>query len=154
MKRILIYIVILAAVLAVRLERTDVGKLRPVQTVSVYRDGASYVIATDTGDKGKGKTVADALKDLKQTAPAVIYLDTAQFLLTGKNADDAVENLRPYFSKSVELYSFRGEADLELASKYLAVHGNGPQLKRWNPGEKLPVLVCSGDQIKLIEKTK
>ena len=154
MKRILIYIGILAAVLLVPLERTDVGKLRPVQTVSVYRDGASYVIATDTGDKGKGETVLEALNDLKQTTPAVIYLDTAQFLLTGKNAEDAVVDLRRYFSKSVELYSFRGEPDLELVSKYLAVHGNGPRLKQWDPGEKLPVLACSGEQIRLIEKAK
>ena len=147
MKRILIYIGILAAVLLVPLERTDVGKLRPVQTVAVYREEDLYTIATDTGDKGSGKTVADALKDLKQTTPAVIYLDTAQFLLAGKNTEEAVEQLRPCFRKSVEVYSFRGEADLKLVSEYLMVHGSGPKLKQWNLGEKLPVLVCSGQQI-------
>ena len=154
MKRILIYIAILLAVVLVPLERTDVGELRPVQTVAVYRDGKAYVIATDTGDQGEGKTVPDALTDLKQKTPAVIYLDTAQFLLTGKDADDAVEELRQHFRSSVELYSFRGDADLEAVSKYLTVHGNGPKLKRWHPGGKLPVLVCAGEQIKLVENTK
>ena len=147
MKRILIYIGILVAVLLVPLERTDVGKLRPVQTVAVYLNEDLYTIATDTGDKGSGKTVADALNNLKLTTSAVIYLDTAQFLLAGKNTDEAIERLRPYFHKSVEVYSFRGEADLELMSKYLSVHGNGPKLKHWKIGEKLPVLVCSGEQI-------
>lgn len=153
MKRILIYIGILAAVLLIPLERTDVGQLRPVQTVSVYREENAYVIATDTGDKGSGKTVADAFNDLKQTTPAVIYLDTAQFLLMGKNADDAAEDLRQYFSNSVELYSFRGDADLAVVSKYLSVHGNGPQLKYWESSEKLPVLVCEGEEIRLVENS-
>lgn len=138
----------------VPLERTDVGKLRPVQTVAIYRDGKSYVIATDTGDKGKGKTVAEALTDLKSTTPAVIYLDTAQYLLAGKNAEAAVNELRQHFKKSVELYSFRGDADLTVVSKYLSVHGNGPQLKEWNEGDKLPVLACSGEQIKLVKSSK
>ena len=147
MKRILIYIGILTAVLLVPLECTDVGKLRPVQTVSVFCDGDSYTIAADTGDQGSGTTAMEALNDLKQTTPAIIYLDTAQFLLVGKNADAAVEQLRPFFRKSVEVYSFRGEANLELVSKYLSVHGNGPKLKDWDFGEKLPVLACSGAQI-------
>ena len=153
MKRILIYIVILLAVVLVPLERADVGKLRPVQTVAVYRDGNIYTIATDTGDKGEGETAADALADLKRTTPAIIYLDTAQFLLTGKNAVDAVEELRQYFCDDVEIYSFRGDAELVEVSKYLSVHGNGPKLKCWNIGKKLPILACSGSKIELIKNS-
>ena len=153
MKRILIYIIVLLAVILVPLNRTDVGKLRPVQTVAVYFDGADCVIATDTGDEGRGETAEQALSDLKATTPAIIYLDTAQYLLVGKNSMDAIEALRSHFSGSVELYSFRGDADLTAASKYLSVHGNGPALKCWKNGEKLPVLQCSGAEIKTLKKT-
>ena len=117
------------------------------KVMNAYRGFERSLGVILSGDKGIGKTVADALKNLKLATPAVIYLDTAQFLLVGKNADEAVEQLRPFFRKSVEVYSFRGETDLEVVSKYLSVHGNGPKLKDWNFGEKLPVLVCSGEQI-------
>lgn len=152
MKRILIYIGILTAVLLIPLERADVGKLRPVQTVSIYREGDSYTIATDTGDKGSGKSALEALNDLKKTTPAVIYLDTAQFLLVGKNVEKAVEQLRHCFHDSVELYSFRGEADLAAVSKYLEIHGKGPKLKQWNLWKKLPILWCFDEQIKTAKK--
>ena len=76
MKRWLLYIVLFAAAIIIPVNGTDVGKLHPVQAVSVgYQDG-QVVLKTDTGEMGIGETPELALENLKQTAPAIIYLDT------------------------------------------------------------------------------
>ena len=154
MKRILIYIVILLAVLRIPLDYTDVGKLRPVETVAISREGGDYVITTDTGDQGKGATPEEALTDLVQTTPAVVYLDTARYLLLAKDATNVAENLRQIFRGTVQLYSYRGEVDMETVSKYLSVHGDGPILKSWNADKKLPVLLCADKQMRLSKRTE
>ena len=50
MKRVVIYILALAAALLVPLRGTDVGKLQPVGLVQLYKEGETVVIVTDTGD--------------------------------------------------------------------------------------------------------
>ena len=49
MKRIVVYILSLAAAMMVPLEGTDVGKLHPVELVQIYKEGDLVVIVTDTG---------------------------------------------------------------------------------------------------------
>ena len=51
MKRVIIYIGILAALIAAPVEQMEVGKLVPVQVVSVYKEGNAYVLETDTQNK-------------------------------------------------------------------------------------------------------
>lgn len=140
MKRLLLYVLILAAVLAVPVKRVDVAKLQPVQTVAVYRHGRYYVIETDTGDMGQGTDPVAAYENLEKTTSGVIYLDTADYLLVTEGTTSAVEALRIYLKDTVELYRFLGSPDLKEVSKFLPVHGKGPKLKTWNEGVKLPVL--------------
>ena len=140
MKRIAIYIAILLLVATIPVKRTDIGKLRPVQTVMLYRQENDVVIKTDTGDKGVGTGALEALENLKQTTPAVIYLDTADFLLVSEDALDALQLLRDTFRGSVELYLFSGDIDPSEASKYLQIHGDGLRLKRWNGQTDLQIL--------------
>lgn len=149
MIRWILYGLILAVVLTVPLERTDVAKLQPVQTVCVYCDESGFVVKTDTGDEGRGETIQTALKDLQETTPAVVYLDTADFVLFAKNAESAIEDMRGVLKGSVEVYTFEGDPDLKDASKYLEIHGNGPVLKSVNKGAKLPFLECKNGRMKL-----
>jgi hypothetical protein len=67
MKRIGIYIVIMAILLLVPIKGADMGKLRPIEVVFVYRSGEQIVLETDMGDRGVGATGADALQNLKDT---------------------------------------------------------------------------------------
>lgn len=150
MKKIILYVLILIAVLIVPVERTDVGKLRPVQSVAVFGRDGLVVIETDTGDKGSGENALAALDDLKRTTPAVIYLDTAEYLLVTENTEGAVEHLRAHLKDSVELYHYVGEPKLEEVTKYLEIHGNAPLLKEWTEGQQLPVLDCREERIKIM----
>lgn len=147
MKRLLIYSVILAAVLLVPVERSDVGKLRPIQTVAVFHDGTQFVIETDTEDTGRGEALQQAFINLIETAPADIYLDTADFLLVDVTAETKIDELSGVLKDSVRLYRFTGDPDLQQASKYLSVHDGGIKMKNWKNGAVLPVLHCNGGQM-------
>ncbi len=153
MKRIVIYVLILGLVLLIPLERTDVGDLQPVQTVAIFRNEDGYLIQTDTGDEGRGADSMQALQNLEDTTPGVIYLDTAQFLLVSESATPSIESLRQYLRESVQLFRVVGTPDLETASKFLSVHGDGPKLEHWSEGGSLPVLDCRSERMKLIENS-
>lgn len=150
MKKIILYVLILIAVLLVPVERTDVGRLRPVQSVAVFGEDGAVVIETDTGDRGSGENALAALDDLKRTTPAVIYLDTAEYLLVTKDMEDAVEHLRAHLKDTVELYHYIGTPKLEDVTQYLEIHGDAPSLKQWREGQQLPVLDCREERIKIM----
>ena len=147
MIRWMLYVAILIALLLVPLKQADVAKLQPVQTVCVYYNEIDYVIKTDTGAEGRGVGIIEALADLVETTPAVVYLDTADFVLLSPNAQVAIEQLRGVLKDSVELYFYEGEPDLKEVSKYLEIHGKGTVLKMWKNGVKVPVLECQNSRI-------
>ena len=149
MKRSFLYMLVLAVILVLPARSTDVGKLRPVQTVAVYRNQESCIIKTDTEDIGNGTTIIEALEDLKSTTPAVLYLDTAQYLLV--NDKTLIEELRPYLKRSVCLYGFIGDPPMETVSKYLSAQPDSVKLGKWKDGEIVPVLDCTKDRIKMLK---
>lgn len=150
MKRIVLYCLLLIGVLLVPVQRLDIATLRPVQTVAVILVENGYCVATDTGDLGTGKDLESALDDLKQTTPGVIYLDTADFLLVGKGAEEEASKLKPQMAKSVQVYRLIGRPDLKEVSEYLQVHGSGKPIEDWWPEVNLPVLDGSGERLKLL----
>ena len=135
--RLLIYIVILGLMLLAPVERTDVAKLLPIEAVAVYMDGDAVVLETDTEDKGRGDSVADALKNLKDVTPAVVYLDTAEYLLVSKDAVAYVDALRKVLKPSVKVCICDARGNVKYVEKHLEVHGDTVPLRDWkNNGEK------------------
>ena len=143
MKRILLYVLILAAVLVLPTKGMDVGKLQPVQTIAVFRKGERWVIKTDTEDVGVGASVEAAFENLMETTPAVICLDAADYLLVQNDTLTAIDVLRPKLKGSILLYQYIGNPDLKDVSKYLSVHGENTKLKHWSRSEELPILDCT-----------
>ena len=150
MKRCLIYILIMIAVLSVPLERTDVADLHPVQTVALYQTSTGYRIETDTKDAGEGETVSQAFNDLKRTTPGVIYLDTADYFVVSKSAEKAIDEMRQFLKKGVQICYFAGQVDLLAVSEFLSVQDRIPYLRDWKPGDPLPVLDCSTERLKFL----
>ena len=140
MKRILLYALILALVQIAPVKRTDIAKLRPVEVIALYNTGNGVRIATDTGDFGVGEDALTALDHLRRTSPAVIYLDTAEYLLVASGAEEALESLRDVLKPSVKLCRILQQIDLQAAAEYLDVHGDLPSLRCWEAGQKLPAL--------------
>ena len=153
MKRVFLYIVILITVLLIPVKRTDVGKLQPVQTIAIYKEGERYVIRTDTDDVGYGQNLQEAVDDLIATTPAVIYLDTAEYLLLDEASETEIESLRSVLKPSISLYHTEDKPDLRNVSKFLSVNDKGPKLKSWKKGVVLPELVAKNNRLVLVEKT-
>lgn len=130
-------------------ERTDVAQLRPVEVIAIYKTGNAVMLVTDTEDVGIGSSAAEALENMRSTSPAVIYLDTAEFLLVETAAEDEVDTLRRELKSSVRICGVVGEADLKSAAQYLPVHDNLPALQSWRAGDLLPVLHTENDRLKI-----
>lgn len=135
--RKVLYVVILLLLMAAPVEKLDVAHLEPVEVVHLGKKGNIITMTTDTGAKGQGRTVSEALADLKENTPAVVYLDTARYLLVSEAALDAVEESRSWLKGSVQL-CLAEEPNMEIAANYLETHGNLPTLEHWSEADKLP----------------
>lgn len=131
--RMALYIVILSLLLFVPVERLDVARLEPVQTVAIYTEPGAVHLETDTGNAGRGDNVDAALEDLEETTPGVIYLDTAEYLLVSKDAVSHVNDLRQYLSPRVKVSMWDGDGSIADAAKYLGIRDDLPELRAWDP---------------------
>lgn len=131
--RRLIYLLILISLFSTPVEREDVAKLLPIRAVAVYMDGDAVVLETDTEHLGRGSDCLQALENLQATTPAVVYLDTAEFLLISPNATHCTEQLRSFLKPAVKVCVCEAAGKVEYTAEYLDVHGNLPKLKDWKP---------------------
>ena len=137
MKRLLLYMCALALVLLAD-RGTDIGSLRPVELVQLKEWNGLLILETDTGDRGWGLTVEQAVGKLKETTPGQIYLDTADFLLLEEGMEKYLLQLSEYLKKNSRMIYASAGVDLQEAAAYLQVHKPSKCIKEWgNPAEKL-----------------
>ena len=153
MKRIVLYMAILALLTLSPVKSADIGTLRPVEVVLVYPQEDTIVLATDTEDTGQGVDVLAALENLKATTPGTIYLDTAEYLLVVEGAEDAAEQLKSVLKRSVRVCMADSAVDLKAAAEYLPVHGDLLRLKNWKTEDKIPRLKAVGKRFLLTENS-
>jgi len=127
--RVLLYICILALLPFAPVERLDVAKLEPVQTVAVSLEAGEIIIQTDTQNRGQGQSVKEAVQNLESNTPGVIYLDTAQYLLLTKEAISYCRELQIYMKPFVRVSLWDGKGNVEEAAKFLEVRSDLPRLK-------------------------
>lgn len=146
------YILALGAALLFPVERSDVGKLQPIEVVCLYIKDGYTVIETDTGDIGKGATVSMALEDLKNTTPGIVYLDTAEYLLIGDNAEELVPEIGQYLKKNVKLCGAQSGIDPAKAAPFLDVHNPEITLRMWKQGMDTDYLTEENESLRLVKK--
>lgn len=129
--RKIIYAAILGLLFLAPVKRLDVANLQPVQTVAIYTEPGSVVLQTDTQNVGRGATVTEAVANLEENTPGVIYLDTAEYLLISKDAESYVDALRQYLKPSVKVSSWQTGEGIENAAKFLSEEKNLVSLKKW-----------------------
>ena len=125
--KLIVYLLILALMLAAPVDRLDIAKLEPVESVAVYTHRGQCCLKTDTGAQGSGATATQALADMKEKTAAVIYLDTAQYLLIGKGAEEEARELLPALKPGIKQAQYRG-GDVKEETRYLAAHQ-----EKWKP---------------------
>lgn len=121
MRRIL-YVLMIALSFFAPVKRLDIAKLLPVEAVAVCRIDDKVKLITDLENTGFGADVMEALADLKNSTAAVVYLDTAEFLMVGEGADNDAAQLLPYLKKSIVIGAYNG-GDVRKEARYLDVHG-------------------------------
>lgn len=129
--RKVLYVLLLVPLLFVPLNRVDVAKLLPIEAVAVYMDGAKVVLETDTEHIGTGDTAEQALESLKKNTSAVVYLDTAAYLLVSEDAVTQVDSLRSHLKPSVRVCVCDAKGKVKDTAEYLSVHQKLPKLKAW-----------------------
>ncbi len=122
--RKIIYAAVLIGLLFAPVQRLDVAKLEPVQTVALYMEEQQLVLETDTGNKGKGKNLANAIKDLEEKTPGVIYLDTAQYLLVTEETEALLQSLDEYLQQDVKVSKWDGKSSVKSAAQYLRIRND------------------------------
>lgn len=129
--RKIIYAVILGLLFLAPVKRLDVANLQPVQTVAIYTEPGFVVLQTDIQNVGRGATVTEAVANLEENTPGVVYLDTAEYLLISKDAESYVDALRQYLKPSVKVSSWQTGEGIENAAKFLSEEKNLVSLKKW-----------------------
>lgn len=124
MRRGIWYGLLLAVALAAPVERTDLGKLKPVEVIELSCNSEIISLRTDTEDVGSGDTVLQALEDMKATADGIIYLDTVQYLLIGPEGESYLPELASYLRSTVRIYRTEELLDLQKVAAFLRVHGS------------------------------
>ncbi|MDO5153925.1 MAG: hypothetical protein Q4D50_11305 [Eubacteriales bacterium] len=146
--------IILAAAAAVVLmspsrKETDVGELLPVELLYIYKEESGIWVQTDTGDLGIGADLQSALKDLKETAPGKIFLDTADYLIITKETVDLLPQLWGILRPSTEV-CLGINADTQAAA-FLSAHKPGVTLNDIRSGGRfLPTLIRTGERYYLV----
>lgn len=153
MRRMIVYLGILAAVFWAGDSGTDIGMLIPVETVFIQKQGDDIVIQTDSGDKGTGATMRQAAEDLKEKAHGTIYLDTADYLILNGEAEVLLPQLQNNQKQEVSLCRTEGEIDVEKAIPFLRAHTPTLKLSDWSSGMTLPRLEEAEGSFKIKTKT-
>lgn len=151
MKRLL-YGVILATVLLIPNQGTDVGKLIPVEVIAVSESENGVTVRTDTEDTGAGATLAEAFRDLEDTAPGMIYLDTAEYLIIETGSEELLGELNGYLKKSIRVCKGAEELPLTGVADYLSAHQPDRKLGKIEEYSQIPELREENGRYLLLEK--
>ena len=144
MKRWGVYLVLIAAVSFLNIEPfsgTDIAKLAPVEVVWLERQDNLVYLETDTGEQGRGETLQQALTDMKKSAPATVFLETADYLILKQGCEALLAEAYGHFRPNCMLCIAEKKPDLEDIVSFLRAHEPGTTLRQWRVTEmELPVL--------------
>lgn len=125
---------------------TDVGELLPVEVLLVEKEAGQYAITTDTGNFARGDSLKAAMDTLRNTAPGVIFLDTADYVLLTEETLSCIDALQGFVRPGTKVYTVEGEADPEKLGDFLRAHGPDTPLYRIIKEAKMvPKLRLEGD---------
>ena len=122
----------------VPLQRIEIANLKPIEAIWINNDMEFVKIETDTGDLGFGKTIEEAVDDLKKNSTGIIYLDTAKFVFADEMSNGELIAFKPFVKRNVRLCIWSGEGSFADAVQYADAHDIGVRYKDWEQGSNLP----------------
>lgn len=149
MKRMLLFAGLIAVTSFLGLmpfEGTDVGKLHPVEVMVVSCVEELIVFETDTGVRGIGKTVDEAIEDLKCASTGMIFLDTVNYVLVHNDVEYMIDLLYGHLRPACQVYTFAGDGKWRNLARYLESHPSNVTLLEHRQGMRdVPGLVIRGE---------
>ena len=155
MKKWLYYALVLAAIPVLSFGGfggQDIGKLSPVQVLTVRTAGEQVQLQTDTADLGSGDDIRNAVRNMNEIASARVFLDTADYLLLGPGGELWLPQLREYLRPSCKLCYVTGEVDLGQVAAFLQLHEPKLTLAQYEAGERgLSCLISNEGRLQLVQ---
>ena len=108
MKRMVLYVLLIAAVFLAPVRRVRISELEPVEALLVKREGQYLSLMTDTGRAGTGPDISRAIQNLQKNTPKQVYLKTVRNVMISGNGEKDLDALRPYLKKQVKIHYQEG----------------------------------------------
>ena len=144
MKRWICYVAALALLGVSPFHRLDISRLAPVETVWLGQQGGLVCIETDQGYFGSGEDVASALENLNATASAIVFLETADYVILESGMERCLIQAERIFRPSCMLCIADQMPDLKAATDFLQIHEPAVTLRQWNVQQcSLPRLIAT-----------
>lgn len=154
MRRWMIYVAAAAVAIALKPgDMKDVGVLIPVELLYINREAGFIRAETDTGDVGTGRSLEEALKNLTDSAPGQIFLETADYLIVTERAAYLLPQLAQVLRPAAEV-CIGVNADAQ-AAPFLKAHPSRVTMKDIKAGwREIPVLIRSKERYHFGENWK
>ena len=108
----------------------DVGKLEPVELVLIEGTETGIHLKTETGARGTGGNLAEAVEDLRKGASAEVFLESADKILIRGDVERYWPEIWALLRPDCLVCEVKTEIDLASAAEYLSVHPSGQTLGR------------------------
>lgn len=128
MKKLLLAAAVLLAFAALPSPGTELGQLHPVSVLLVDREERQVTVRTDTGQLGTGETLTAALRELRETTPGHIFLDTAAYLVLQGQAKSLLPELQQLLRPGVRVCTADDPTDAEQLADFLKTHSPNVRL--------------------------
>lgn len=125
---------------------TELGELHPVSILLVQTQGKTVQLLTDTQDFGEGETLDAALKNLEDTTPGHLFLDTVEYLILTEQTQYLIPQLQQLLRPGVAVCAAENDLNLEGLPEYLKTHGPETVLRDADERTLLQKLTCSEER--------
>lgn len=140
LRRWIIYLIVIL-VSSTSFRGTDIAKLAPVEVVWLSENDGEVYLETDTGDSGKGENVRAAYNNMKASAPGMIFLETADYLILQNGDEHLIAEIYDLLRPTCKVCSAQRIPDMETVASFLSAHKPDLVLRQYRVGqEALPAL--------------
>lgn len=132
--------------------RTDVGKLEPAELLYIYEEDGAVMAATDTGNLGIARELSGAMRNIKESAAGVVFLDTVDYVLVTEETKELLGQLERDLRPGTKVVLTTGPLALENLGRFLHVHNPELRLCDYLAGQRnLPKLMLAGERCFLVQ---
>lgn len=146
MKKWTVMLLALLAFMALPSSGTELGELHPVSLLVIRSQGKNIQLLTDTLDSGEGETLDAALRNLEDTTPGHLFLDTVENLIVTKETQFLIPQLKQLLRPGVNVCAAKSELNPETAPEYLNTHTPSHRLSDVDESTPLQMLIYSEER--------